>query len=133
MENETRKNILVVEDDLFNRLLFKKALEKNYTVFPVGDFNSAIEVIQKHHFHLLIIDLNLPGIMSGVDLLRTIRALSEYQKTPAIAITAYVGNYSSEYCLEQGFDYYIEKPFDIHRLQQLVDFAIQTDKFQREY
>ncbi|MGQ9819663.1 MAG: response regulator [Candidatus Kapaibacteriales bacterium] len=133
MESWNRKNILIVDDDLFNRILFKKVLEKEYNIFLAGDFATAIELIKNNQFDLLIIDLNLSGKASGIELLRTIKTFPGYSNIPAIAVTAYVGNYSNAYCIEQGFDYYIEKPFNINRFHQLVDFALKTENFKREY
>lgn len=98
-------------------MLFKKILEKDYNIFSTGDFTYAMEVMKNNQINLMIIDINLSGSLISVELLQSIIALPGYKNIPTIAVTAYVGNYSNSYCLEQGFDYYIEKPFDIRRFR----------------
>lgn len=132
MDSKTQKNVLIVEDDLFNRLLFKKTLEQSYNIFATGDFGEALELVKNNKINLLIIDINLPGKLSGIELLSEIRKFEGYEKTPAIAVTAYISYFPSSFCLDLGFDYYIEKPFDIRRFKQLVDFALSTGNLSQD-
>ncbi len=116
------KNILVVEDDITNSTLIKKALTKEgTTVEQASDAISAWEKIQEKHFDLFIIDLSLPFGTNGFEFLSRLRSLEEYKSTPAVAITAYISIFSKEECLSKGFNYLVEKPFDIINFAKLIE------------
>ncbi len=116
------KNILVVEDDISNSMLIKKILSSpEVTVELASDAISAWEKIHQKNFDLFVVDLNLPFGANGFEFLVRIRSTPEYKNTPVIAITAYVGIFDKEDALQKGFNYYVQKPFDIKYFSSLVD------------
>ena len=53
--------ILVVDDDKNTRLLFKTVLEKaNYTVFAAKNGEEALDVMDKEHIDLVVLDIMMP-------------------------------------------------------------------------
>jgi CheY-like chemotaxis protein len=48
--------------------------------------------------------------MDGLEAIRRIRAMSEFQRTPIIAVTALVMEGDRELCLLAGADEYVSKP-----------------------
>lgn len=116
------KKILVVEDDLTNSMLIKKILaNQGVNVEIASDAISGWEKIKDTHFDLFIVDLNLPFGANGFDFLMRLRTIPEYKETPVIAITAYIGIFDKEETLQKGFNYYIQKPFDINYFSKLVN------------
>lgn len=116
------KKILVVEDDLTNSMLIKQILSnQGVNVEIASDAISGWGKIKDTHFDLFIVDLNLPFGANGFDFLMRLRTIPEYKETPVIAITAYIGIFDKEETLEKGFNYYIQKPFDINYFSKLVN------------
>lgn len=120
MEERTEKHILVVEDDPTNWNLIKQILGKKYQVDVADDAMSALEKLAERHYDLIAIDINLPFGINGIELAEKIRRLSGFETTPLVAITAYVANFTKECCYEKGFNYYVEKPFDVVKFERLI-------------
>ncbi|HAW49693.1 TPA: hypothetical protein DCX16_01900 [bacterium] len=56
-----KKKILIVEDDYGDRFVLERRLKKdNYDVIIAETVNDAINIIEKEHFDLAIIDIRLP-------------------------------------------------------------------------
>jgi YesN/AraC family two-component response regulator len=68
-------------------------------------------------FDLVITDISMPGI-TGLDLLSMIKA--RHPKTRVIIITAYGSDENKEQALQRGAENYIEKPFDLYEIRDLV-------------
>ncbi len=101
-------SVLLVEDDPDVRSMLRLLLEdENYRVLEAGDAERALERVDAERPDLLLVDLKLPG-MSGLDLLRTVRASNP---VPIIVVTAQVDTIDVVAALELGADDYITKPF----------------------
>ena len=65
--------ILIAEDDLELRQLFRHVLLKNgYTVKGVSDGQEALDVLEKDYYDLIISDIMMPN-MDGYELVRSLR------------------------------------------------------------
>lgn len=128
------KNVLVVEDDITNSTLIKRILTKEgITVELASDAISAWEKIHDKHYDLFIIDLNLPFGANGFEFLSRLRSTEEYKTTLAVAITAYISIFSKEECLSKGFNYYVEKPFDILQFSKLIERLLYPNNITYPY
>src|SRR2546426_5442596 len=87
------KKILIVEDDPIVAHIYKTRLEKEgYEVEISADGQSGFYRIHEFHPDAVLLDLMLPK-MNGVDILKKIRAQSQFAQTPIIVFTnAYVPN-----------------------------------------
>ncbi|MFN3781991.1 MAG: response regulator [Candidatus Kapaibacteriota bacterium] len=122
------KNVLIIEDDITNITLIKRILtKKGISVESASDAISAWEKIHDNHYDLFIIDLNLPLGANGFEFLSRLRSTEEYKTTPAVAITAYISIYGKEECLSKGFNYYLEKPFDILLFSKLIEKLLSAN------
>ena len=64
--------ILIAEDDLELRQLFRHVLLKNgYTVKGVSDGQEALDVLEKDYYDLIISDIMMPN-MDGYELVRSL-------------------------------------------------------------
>jgi signal transduction histidine kinase/CheY-like chemotaxis protein len=104
-------SVLVVEDNSDTRALLERILKPGYTTFAVGDARSALDLLHRERFDALVLDINLGGRETGVDVLRIARALPGNDALFAIALTAYALPGDRERFLEAGFDQYVSKPF----------------------
>jgi len=87
------KKILIVEDDPIVAHIYKSRLEKEgYEVEVSPDGQSGFYRIHEFRPDAVLLDLMLPK-MNGVEILKKIRAQSQFSKTPIIVFTnAYVPN-----------------------------------------
>jgi two-component system cell cycle response regulator len=108
LENRFRK-ILVVDDDVDNRILVSKALTwEGYTVDSACSGEEALEKLADQIPHLVLLDVNMPGI-SGLETLRRLRGNPDY--VSVMLVTAQSGTEDVIRGLDAGADDYIRKPF----------------------
>lgn len=114
--------ILVVDDDPGMRNLVSRALgEAGHDVTVVESGEAAVLLLARETFDVLVLDKNLPGI-DGLAVLRIAR--SHQPATRAIMITAYPTEDSNATARALGVVAYIEKPFWIVQLVEVVDAAV---------
>jgi two-component system, OmpR family, copper resistance phosphate regulon response regulator CusR len=107
-------SILVVEDEKKIADALKKGLaEQQFHVETAYDGLIAKRVLENNSFHLVILDVNLPG-MNGYELCKFIRSRDE--KTPVIMLTALNAINDKLEGFDAGADDYIVKPFDFKEL-----------------
>lgn len=108
--------IWCVEDDATIRDIEVYALQS--TGFEAKGFEDGAsfwEALQKERPELVVLDVMLPG-MDGVELLRKIRASSEFGDLPVIMATAKGAEYDKIQSLDLGADDYVVKPFGVMEL-----------------
>ncbi len=91
------KKIIIVEDDPIVGHIYQTRLEKEgYEVETCTDGQKGFYRIHEFHPDAVLLDLMLPK-MNGVDILKKIRAQSQFQRLPVIVFTnAYVPNMIQE-------------------------------------
>ncbi|CAN7701583.1 response regulator [Rhizobium sp. LjRoot98] len=63
------RKVLVVEDEPLIRLTAIGALEDaGFTVLEAGSADDAMDIISEEAIHFLFTDIQMPGVLSGVDL-----------------------------------------------------------------
>lgn len=108
--------IWCVEDDATIRDIEVYALKS--TGFDARGFEDGTAfwtAIQQERPELVVLDVMLPGI-DGVELLKKIRASSEFADLPVIMATAKGSEYDKIQSLDFGADDYIVKPFGVMEL-----------------
>jgi DNA-binding response OmpR family regulator len=106
--------IIVIEDDLAILRGLRDNLEyESYEVYTATDGEQGYRLIQKHHPHLIVLDLMMPK-MSGYELCRKVR--SEGIATPILMLTARSEEMDRVHGLDIGADDYVTKPFSVPEL-----------------
>ena len=105
------KKIMICDDDPGILEVLEMMLEiEGYTVFTESNSTNLIKEISQSVPDLLLMDLWMP-VLSGDQLLRTIRLTKELKQLPVIIFSASVdGNEIAEAAGANGF---IAKPFDM--------------------
>jgi DNA-binding NtrC family response regulator len=103
-------------------LILKKA---GYQVMEASDGVSALEVVRKNQFDLVITDLRMPGL-SGIDLLRQLH--ETHPKLPVVVITAHGTIASAVEAMRLGALDYLTKPFDESDLLQKIRGCLLTQQ-----
>jgi two-component system, cell cycle response regulator DivK len=105
------KKILVVEDVEFNRDLVVQLLEDDYEVITAADGAEGIQLAEREHPDLILMDLSLPGV-DGWEATRRIKANTALTHIPIIALSAHAMTGDAEKALQSGCDDYLSKPLD---------------------
>jgi len=112
--------ILLVEDDVMIGPGLKKGLGMHgYAAEWVKTGADAIHSLEGGGFDLVVLDIHLPD-MSGLDILKSIRANKTLADMPVILLTAHDGTENKVKGLDSGADDYMTKPFDIKELAARV-------------
>jgi signal transduction histidine kinase/DNA-binding response OmpR family regulator len=112
--NMEKQRIMLVEDNIVNRKVAVKMLEKlGHDILEVNNGLEAVEIFKKHHdiIDVILMDIQMP-VMGGEEATQKIRDLEKELSihTPIIALTANAMMGDRERFLEAGMDDYISKP-----------------------
>jgi len=115
--------VLVVEDeDLMRSIIAQLLRSEGYDVIEGNSADSALQIFEREKIDLAIIDVNLGGGGSGLDLLSRVRALDS--EVMGIIVTAYPSVESAVHALHEGAYDYITKPFANDHLKAVVRNAL---------
>ncbi|WP_370166504.1 two-component system response regulator OmpR [Marisediminitalea sp.] len=113
MGQETSK-ILVVDDDMRLRSLLERYLvEQGFQVRSAVNSEQMDRLLERENFHLMVLDLMLPG-EDGLSICRRLRQAES--KMPIIMLTAKGDEVDRIIGLEMGADDYLPKPFNPREL-----------------
>jgi diguanylate cyclase (GGDEF)-like protein len=105
--------LLVVDDDANNRdMLSRRLVRRGYSVEVAESGQEALEKIEAAHYDLVLLDQMMPG-MSGLDLLRLLRATRSQIELPVIMVTAVDHSQFVVDALASGANDYVVKPVDV--------------------
>ncbi len=120
--------VLVVDDELPNRLYLRKLLEaRKCKVFDTADGGIAIELALKHQPDLILVDIMMPK-MDGFELCGRLRDEPRTRHIPVIMVTAKSKIEDIETGFERGAMDYIRKPFNPRELMLRVGNALALKK-----
>ena len=105
------KRILVVEDQELNLDLLVQLLEEEYEVLTAVDGAAGLELAEREHPDLILMDLSLP-VIDGWEAARQLKANEELNHIPIIALTAHAMMGDEERARECGCDDFMTKPLD---------------------
>lgn len=114
-------DILVAEDNPINQqvLLGMLKLLGYAQVTLAEDGFSAVELCQKNHFDLILMDVNMPRL-DGIEAARMIRKTQQDSLTFIAAITSNTGIEESRRCLQVGMQAHLPKPYNLGSLEKLL-------------
>lgn len=114
------RRILVVEDDLLNRMFYCDTLEQaGFAVSAVGDGALAMGEFERFAPDLVVMDINLPHV-SGIELIERLKSEPGNRELPILAVTAYVGRIEEERILQAGAAKYLSKPVTMNEFLRAI-------------
>lgn len=123
-------NILVVEDDAGTRKLLCALLKNDgYNVLSARDGAEALEVLDKNHVDLLVIDVMMPR-MDGYTLTEQLRGGGS--TLPMLMLSAKDGAADVRHGFVVGIDDYMKKPFDVEELLLRIRALLRRAKIATE-
>jgi two-component system chemotaxis response regulator CheY len=126
--------ILVVDDMATMRKVIKNMLNQMglKNVSEADDGKTALPLIQNAYqagdpFEFIMSDWNMPG-MTGLDLLKTLKASNEFKDVPFLMITAEAEQQSVIAAVKAGVTNFIVKPFSAQILRDKIDKIFNKGK-----
>lgn len=119
---DTRIKILVVDDFSTMRRIIKNLLRDIGfgNISEADDGLTALPMLKGGDFDLLITDWNMPG-MTGLELLKAIRAEPKLRPLPVLMVTAEAKRDQIIQAAQAGVNGYIVKPFTAQTLKEKLD------------
>ena len=117
-------NILVVEDNKNTRFLMRELLEsEHYVVYTARDGEEALNVLEKNHVDLAIVDVMMPKL-DGFSAVKEIRKVKDI---PVIMLSARGEEYDKLFGFEIGADDYVVKPFSPKEVMARINAILKRN------
>jgi signal transduction histidine kinase/ActR/RegA family two-component response regulator len=113
-------HLMIVEDDTDTLEMLRGILEMHG--FRVTACESAAETLRiapANSVDVIVSDIGMPT-MDGLEMMRQLRKIDNYQSVPAIALTGYASPKDAKAALSAGFDAHVSKPVDPAELLALI-------------
>jgi len=123
--------ILIVDDEADLRNLLVEALQdQGYAAEGADGGTQALGLVRQKHFPVIFTDLNMPGGLSGLELLRAIH--DEDPRAMGILMTGYATTESAIQALKRGAYDFIQKPFKLAEIEAGLERALEHYRLLRE-
>lgn len=119
---DTKMKILVVDDFSTMRRIVKNILRQiGFTnITEADDGEHALSILKSETFDFVITDWNMPN-MTGLDLLKAIRADDGLNAIPVLMVTAEAQKENIIEAAKAGVSNYIVKPFTVETMQEKIN------------
>lgn len=130
MAPERKHNILYIDDEANNLLVFKNVFFRHYNVFTAQSGQEGLNILDREDIHVVITDQKMPG-MTGVEFLE--KAIEQHPNVVRMVLTAYSDIDLIMRAINRcGIYQYILKPWDNRQLKITIDNAIQKYELSSE-
>lgn len=124
------EKILVVDDEKSMRDFLRIVLEKEgYSVMTAEDGESAIRLVRKEPFDLVLSDVKMPKI-SGIQVLKAVKKVSP--DTIVVMITAFASTETAIEAIKEGAYDYLTKPFQVEEVELIIRNALEKKRLRDE-
>lgn len=118
-EGRSPKSILIAEDNDLVRHIYVTTLQNRGFHVIEAEPAEVLEYARKRLPDLVILDIVMPGL-SGMDLIREIRADPRLVGLRVVAATSIHDEDSARRLLDAGFDVYVPKPIALDAFGDLI-------------
>ena len=124
--------ILIIDDDFATQLLLKRALEKQgYQIVVASDGKEGLSKAIEINPALIICDWIMPHL-SGLEVCRKLKAITELSTTFFILLTSLDSVEARVQGLDAGSDDFLCKPIEMHELQARVRAGLRLHELSRD-
>ncbi|MBI4714878.1 MAG: chemotaxis response regulator CheY [Nitrospirae bacterium] len=126
---DTNMKVLVVDDFSTMRRIVKNILRQLgfSNIEEAEDGNGALAKLRQDHFGLVVTDWNMPN-MTGLDLVKAIRADAGIKDIPILMVTAEAKKENVVEAIQAGVNNYVVKPFTPETLREKLDKIFEAIK-----
>ena len=122
------KLVLIVEDNDLNMKLFRDLIEAHgYRTAHTRDGMEVLDMAREHKPSLILMDIQLPEV-SGLEVTRWLKADSELNPIPVIAVTAFAMKGDEEKILAGGCEAYLSKPIAVNEFIATIRRFLESGK-----
>ena len=116
-DGEPRPTLLIVDDNDLNREVLARFFHmRGYAVLGAEDGRQALAIVDAQPVDLVLLDVMMPDV-SGIDVLKDLRAKHSRSELPVIMVTAKDQTHDVVEALNAGANDYIVKPLDFPVVQ----------------
>ena len=127
IEQQMRRNVLVVDDEIINRQMLGYILDTEYHVLYAENGAEALELLRARadQISVVLLDILMP-VMSGFEFLEAVKADEALRRVPVIVMTS--ERDAELKSLKLGAVDFIKKPYDmpeiiLARVQRIIELA----------
>ena len=134
MSNNSRAQILVVDDDAISRKILAQLLASaGHDCRECEDGAKALQIIHAKPPSLLLLDFDMPGL-NGAEVLRRLRsdANPAVAQIPTIMLTGHGSEESEVSCLQAGADDFVTKPINAAVLRARIETQLRLRSMRRQ-
>ena len=119
---DLKMKILVVDDFATMRRIVKNILKQIgfSNIDEAEDGTNALVKLKQDNYDMVVSDWNMPN-MTGLELLKAIRADNVINKTPVLMVTAEAKKENVLEAIQAGVNNYIVKPFTADTLKDKIE------------
>ncbi len=122
--HDSKKKILVVDDDQVARTVLATYLKPTYKVAEVSTGTEALRYLERHNVDLIFLDIVMPE-MDGRTLFKRIQEMDRFKKTPVLFQTGHADINTVKECIKLGPAGYLVKPFEQEELLGRIEYALE--------
>ena len=128
MARPTHARVLIVDDERVIRAAWQRMLPADlFEVATAEDGADAIDRVDSGHYDVVVVDLMMPGGLSGMDVLRHVKAT--HPDTEVVLMTAFATVETAVEALKAGAYDYMVKPFEnIDHAVRVVERAVERKR-----
>lgn len=119
------KKIVLVDDNPMIITLVSKVLDKDYQLFPFHSSLEALDFLTQHQVDMALLDIQMPDL-DGFELCTQIKLIEHHEKLPIVILSAKQGSFSRSLAYRVGAINYLEKPFEINELRELIKSVMKV-------
>jgi diguanylate cyclase (GGDEF)-like protein len=124
--------LLVVDDDANGRNTLSHSLAREgYSVEVATSGTEALDKIGQAHYDLVLLDQMTPG-MSGLDLLRLLRATYSQSELPVIMVASAAKSHAVVDALQYGANDYLVQPVDLPAVTARIETQLSRSKTEHD-
>lgn len=120
-------NLLIVDDDAFNRQLVMSLLEpiKNIEFIEAKDGIEALSILNEVEIDMVLLDLHMPN-SNGYETLKEIKKEPKYKYIPVAILTT--DQEEKRKLFKLGADDFLSKPYSLYELESRIYFHIEAQQ-----
>ncbi len=129
MSEETKKTILIADDERHTREALERYFRRKYQVTLAEDGERAVNLLQRNNYDLILTDLNMPGA-GGMDVIDA--AIKKTPPPACIVFTAYGSVENAIAAIKRGATDFVTKPVNLEQLDHMIAKTLETQGLKAE-
>jgi len=117
----TARLLLIDDDDAARRMMRRVLKRRGYEVEDVDNGRAGLDRVRESPPAGVLLDLRMPGELSGFDVARELKADPDTRGVPVIVVSASTYLDARSMVEQVGCDAFVEKPVDFDDLDRVLD------------